>query len=690
MKYLLISIYCFLFSLIIKAQVSQPEQIVNNTIEVIGKSYLDSVIIRWAPSSSDLWLSGNNYGYRIIRKTVGFGDSIFNDTQVINELSKTPIKPFPLEKIKPIANNDFYAGIVAQAIYGNTFSITTQDPQNLINKAREIDNRFSFSLFSCDMSRTAAEIHGLIYTDKDVRKNGHYIYQILLGSNNENKYDTGLIYINVADTFSLPKPIELKALGGNQNITLRWNKKLFNDIYSAYIIERSEDGKKFIRRNNNPMVNLFNNTANEPTYNIFVDSIPVNQKNFIYRVRGISPLGEIGPPSDTVITRGEIPMYMMNPMITSSEVLTGGAVKINWEIPYVDSIHANEFQIQRAETSEGRYEKVSKSIVTGSNRSFIDNNPLGINYYVVEASDELGRRYRSFPSLVMLEDSVPPPVPKELSGICDSLGIIHLSWKPVKEKDLAGYKIFRYNKPGVEPMKINDTTITNTCYCDTLSLNTLTNYFYYSVASFDNHYNQSDYSEILKIRLYDTIAPPIVSFIKFENRNRIISLFWNKSISSDALQYRIYRKLKDCNNFELIAKCKVEETQYNDLSFKGNYNEYLITCIDEVGNESENSQILGVSVIQTPNYEIPEIFLKDIGAKASKLTYMSQRSDIKKVLIYRCINKEPFTLFSSQEFSKDGFTDTNLIIGNSYTYKIQFIYNDGSRSALSNSISILK
>jgi hypothetical protein len=684
MKLISVFIYCFFLFLFCNGQISQPQHNTKRSVEVIGKTFLDSVIVRWAPSSSDLWLMGNNSGYRIVRKTVGYGDSIFNDTPVITELSAVPFKPMPLDGIRPVAEKDVYAGIVAQAIYGDAFEITTQDPASLINKAREIDNRYSFSLFSCDMSRTAAEVHGLIYIDRDIRKDGHYIYQVFLAGNPaENKYDTGLLYIHVSDTSSLPKPFGLKALGGDKNITLRWDKKILDEIYTAYIIERSVDGKKFARRNTNPMVNLFNNSENEPNYNIFVDSIPENRKEYIYRIRGISPLGETGPPSDTIKVRGEIPMFMLNPMIVSSQIMKSGAVKINWEIPYADSVHAHEFNIHRAETSEGKYEKISKPIIAGEMRSFIDNAPLATNYYVLEVLDELARSYRSFPSLVMLEDSIPPCVPKEFTGNCDSLGIIHLSWEVCKEKDLAGYKIFRYNNPGVEPMKINATTIIGNTYTDTLSLNTLTNYFYYSVASFDNHFNQSAYTEIIKIRLYDTVAPPVVSISKFDTRDHVICLYWYKSPSVDAVQYQIYRKVPNDKNWELIAKCNLEETQYCDSAFTANYNEYLITCTDEVGNESGPSQILGVKAMTTGSVEVPEISVKNSGGKMSKLTYKSKRQDVKRVLIYRCINDEPPTLFSSQPYGKEGFTDTNLAIGNSYTYRVQFIYNDGTRSALS-------
>lgn len=689
MKYIQTVIAYFIVSFICAAQITQPEHISKNAIEVIGKTYLDSVIIRWAPSTVDLWLHGNKQGYKIIRKTVGFGDSIFNDNPIIKELTPLPLKPMSIEEIRPIAEKDFYAGIVAQAIYGESFQVTTQSPENLINKAKEIDNRYSFSLFSCDMSRSAALSHGLMYIDKDIHKNGHYIYQVFLASEDlEMKYDTGLLYIQVSDTSSLPKPIDLKAFKGDKNITLTWNKKLLDDIYTAYIIERSDDGKTFIQRNNNPLVNVYENSENVPDVNIFVDSIPENQIQYTYRIKGISPLGETGPSSDTVKVSGEVAMYMLNPMITSSGILTGGSVIIRWEIPYADSIHAREFIISRAENSSNKFDQISKAKISGLERTFIDSKPFGVNYYIVEAIDELGRRYRSFPSLVMLEDSVPPCVPKGLTGFCDSLGVIHLKWDHCIEKDLAGYKVFRYNNPNAEPVKLNDTAIISNIFSDTLSLKTLTNYFYYSVASFDNHYNQSDFSSVLKVRLYDTIAPHQVNFIGYESVNRSVCLHWNKSFSTDAEEYRIYRRKSEKEKWELIAKCHKDSILYCDPNLSGSYFEYVITCLDDKGNESEYSQVLGVKPIPSEKMEQLEIKVKNNQNNSCMILFKSARTDIKRIQIYRSMNNEPFTLYSSIEYTSDEVTDRNLKIGNLYTYRIQLIFSDGSRSKLSDSVSI--
>ena len=684
LKYILFSL---LITISASAQINPEPEEEEHSIEVIGKSFLDSVVIRWAPSTSDLWLAGNAYGYRIVRKMVGIGDSLFINYPIVKELTLSPVRPLPVEAIEPMASYDMYPAIVAQAIYGETFNVVSQSSGNLINKASEINNRYSFSLFACDVSRNAAIAHGLMYIDKDITPNAHYLYSICLASENSLvKGDTALLYIQVTDTFTLPEPVQLSANTGDRIISLKWRKKVYDKIFTAYIVERSEDGKVYQQRNANPMVNLMQGSEKELEYNFFVDSVISNEKTYIYRVRGISALGEISPPSDTIHVKGSLPMYMLNPMISATRTPADGTVEIEWEVPYADSIHLKGFSVLRSDRADGTYSYLSDiELLKPQQHHYTDKEPLTSGYYIVESVDELNRKYQSFPAIVLLPDSIPPAPPKGLAGMCDSTGVISLKWNANSEPDLAGYKVFRLNNPKDNPMKINASELMFTEFYDTLSLNTLTSSFFYTVAAYDKHYNQSAFAEIIEVKLYDTIPPAAIVFSGYKVSEEKIWISWHPSPASDLEKYLLYREADKSGQWQLIASF-FGTTEFTDSTYTKPSNRYILSCLDASGNESSPSQILAVDALKPQTYEMPVLKLKKEDDQSFRINIESERKDIVKILIYRSVNESPYTLLKTIFSAESKITDANLKIGNTYGYRIQLVFSDGTKSKISDPV----
>jgi hypothetical protein len=132
-------------------------------IALLTRADRDSVVLRWGVSTPGGWVVANRFGYRIDRATIIKGGGKAGRTPY-GSLTTEPIRPWTLNEWKkrgPEGNK--YAGIAAQAMYGETFEPKSSDPgavNALRNAANELSNRFGFSMFAADNDAVAAALHG--------------------------------------------------------------------------------------------------------------------------------------------------------------------------------------------------------------------------------------------------------------------------------------------------------------------------------------------------------------------------------------------------------------------------------------------------------------------------------------------------------------------------------------------------
>src|SRR3972149_6643255 len=61
------------------------------SVKLIGKSFGDSIVLRWAPNSPELWHAGNNFGYVVEKRTIIVDDSVFVENPETRILSLKPV-----------------------------------------------------------------------------------------------------------------------------------------------------------------------------------------------------------------------------------------------------------------------------------------------------------------------------------------------------------------------------------------------------------------------------------------------------------------------------------------------------------------------------------------------------------------------------------------------------------------------
>jgi len=208
-----------------------------SAIMAIPRVYKDSVKIRWAPTDPVSWEYLNKYGYKVKRKTILRNDKLLTVPEV-KWIGKDTLKPAPLEKWEPWSEKDDYVSIAAQAIFGETFEISSSfeeaDMMTVVQKVREMENRYSFALFAADMSPLTARLSGLMITDRKIKANEKYLYIIIPCVPVEvHRIDTGYVYIGPEDYEPLPKPKDLKAEFGDKKVLLSWNHQYLDRYYTA-------------------------------------------------------------------------------------------------------------------------------------------------------------------------------------------------------------------------------------------------------------------------------------------------------------------------------------------------------------------------------------------------------------------------------------------------------------------------
>ncbi len=168
---------CFLFFF---AQNSfSQDGLSKSSVQLKVRVQKDKVLLRWAADNPIAWKRANAYGYIIERITLKRDGQLLEKPEII-KLTKSPIKPLPLAAWESTVSTNDNAAIAAQAIYGESFEVQGQQGElaQIVNKAQELEQRFSFALFAADMDFSVAKMAGLGYVDNTAKANEEYLYRV--------------------------------------------------------------------------------------------------------------------------------------------------------------------------------------------------------------------------------------------------------------------------------------------------------------------------------------------------------------------------------------------------------------------------------------------------------------------------------------------------------------------------------
>lgn len=716
-----------------------PESKAQHALMMTGRSTGNSIKLRWAPTSPMAWKRCNESGYRVVRYTLMRNNQLlpWEQRSVAVPITDEPIRPWQNQaEWKPLMERNEYAAIGAQSLFGEAFEVEggPESSAVLVNQATEENNRFSFGLFAADHSYEAALAMGLAWEDKNVKANETYLYRVYpakptvvpldsirAGGGTSvpvdyyNIIDTGFFSISTADKYPLPKVLEVAADFGNRLATISWNKTLFEQFYVSYRVERSEDGVQWQTLRDRPFLTL-ERPGSSSEYMFMLDSLPMNNRPYFYRVSGRTVFDDFGAPSDPVQGMGIDPLPEYFPYIVSVLEDEQGQFVVGWDFNVSEEDQIAGFRILRARSDRGVFEVVSgEALLPAAQRSFTDEAPMAVNYYKVIAYDRYNREMPSFSALAQLDDETPPAAPVNVRGAILKDGSMVITWDANTEPDMLGYRVYVANHPNDEFTQITRSPVSANHFIDTVGLNTLSKEIFVQVIALDYRHNSSGFSKTAVLMRPDTIAPAAPAFTDLRADEKGVHLKWANSRSRDVLRHELLRRPKN----EPAAWIKIAEfsaagTEYgrftDSIAPVGEDFMYQIIAVD-------NGELRGLS--QTVEGRRLDNFIR---AQVSSLTVVADRRNKYVELSWQYADKDEVRLFEVYRATADGSLsryrayspdelllteeagragkrgarggfafvaqDRDLRMNTDYTYSVRAIYHDGGLSPLSEAVKI--
>jgi hypothetical protein len=650
-------------------------------VKVLARPYPDSIQLRWAPTSYELWQAGLKNGYIIERYTILSKKELVKQSLATKKVFDV-VKPWPRAQWEPLVDTNKYVGIAAEAIFGENFTVNTGKTgtmYDIVNLSTEQSNRFSFALFSADMSTLAARAMGLFFTDKSANKDESYLYRVMINGYTTQKIDTGYVLSGYLEYRPLPRPSQLSVHKQGKNALLAWDRLSAENAYTAYIIERSINNSGYKPLNAEPLINPMSDENERSPFFTYSDTLPNELVKMQYRICGISPFGERGPWSDTASLKGG-PVLTDYPVINLYESKDTKTATIGWTFPKENKA-VTGFRIMRSNTDVTGFKDIS-GLLPSKTRVYTDTVPLPTNYYKVFAIGQSGDITMSLAVLVQPVDSFPPVPPVRLAAKVDSTGKVTLHWKANTEPDMFGYRANNLNE---EFSQLTVAPFQDTVYYDKINIKTLTHHIYYKLMAIDKRQNHSGFSDYLDVKRPDFIPPVRPVFKEVHSDARGIYLSWSSSTSDDVASQELRRYANDSTKQTLVARFTDMniETFIDSTALGDTIYHYRFIAIDESGNRSVPAIIAAVSG-RKPN---TDIILKATAFRNKGIIELVWNAPavpgIVRYIIYRGMGEEAIATYTAVNAPLTKFTEQRPIVGTKYTFAVRVMFKNGALGSVS-------
>lgn len=536
-----------------------------SNIHVIAKADNNRISLRWTPSSYEVWQTGNNQGYSILRYKTHEGDT------VLSPLAMAGTETLVADSLAPLAENDWeswfpgnnFAQVAKGALYSaDTTTVLTAAAKlaDAVNAEQSREVRFVFALFAAEQDFEVAKAMALGFEDTTVEAGAVYLYRIAVQSPSEIQ---GILSVKAETASQPPAPGQLSAEGLDHTALVQWYIKDLSTHYSAYDIERSSAGQPFAKVNEYPFV-FASDSEEDPEYAMYKDSLADNETTYQYRIRGRTPFGTLGPPSDTILVKGMPPRLNLFLAFSSQEVTANGA-ELRW-----DSLEVNDpdalsgFNVYRSVNARDYFELLNTGgLLDPADRSYTDPAPLPAAYYKLEAVDTNGYVYQSPAALVQMADSIPPDPPTGLDGRFITAARVQLDWNANSEADLKGYRVFVANQRDAHYTQATAKSVFGEAYIYEIDPTFMADSIFFKLMACDDRDNQSDLSTAFALPRPDVLPPAKPVLHKANPTPEGIELGFRFSSSEDRLRHELQRKRKGAPGWEtLVAITREEEGNY--------------------------------------------------------------------------------------------------------------------------------
>lgn len=507
------------------------------------------VKLRWAPGNVMSWKWGIENGYKLSRLTVaidGVEDSLqgqFNSKVIL----KDKIFPLPENEWSGVDGTPDQINLARAAIYAPSFIVDSMQSESGFTRAyadqTERENKFMFGVFAADQNFEVAQAMGLGYLDNTVEKNNVYFYIVEFLGDVDTLYPSAFgIEVVIEESTSPPiPPIPEFRMGVDTNVMLAMNISSIQTLYTGYYVERSDDNISFSQVNDSPIVPASTEEVNQGMI-FFSDVVPEIATNYYYRYYGITPFGEPGPYSDTLLIITHPSPKASPPKITDL-TMVDDEVEVEWTFPDIEETFIDRFRIYRANNPLGPFNLLDSVGVTV--RTWSDEHPIPSAYYRIVALDKAPVEVYGGDRFIQMQDSIPPVAPDGLGCIISTDGSVLVTWDPVDDDGLKGYRVFSGNAEIGTFGEQTSVPVRDTFFTFQTNVRTLTEELYVKVQAIDLWENYSVYSDVCTSTRPDLLPPgnPVLS-----TANPLvmgIDIAWINSATPDVVKHQLQRKPVD-------------------------------------------------------------------------------------------------------------------------------------------------
>lgn len=655
---------------------------------IIGKARpkIDSVILRWVPTTIEICRDAMVDGYEIWRGKGG-------DTMKM----LTAVKPWTEAQLRQMPRSDTFALLAAAFVMDNGIPQGIEQA-NMLDRATMESNYFGITLMAADKSQLAADVLGLRYVDKEVKFGETYHYEIKTKRLQANIPMQDFWVTNEYEPLTAPQ--NFRSEKNEKSVRLKWLPH-GEVLYSSFIIERLNPGDSVYQPiTKEPIVFI---RANELKNNqlSYIDSLPSNNVSYMYRIKGSNAFGEW---SDYAYINAygvdRTPPNAVS-IISGKYIIADTTIRISWRSNSIDN-DLKHYQVMIADNPDYNFSAISGELSPNDTVFILSLRGMEVDrpyYFQVNSVDSSLNVTRSVSRFVFTPDNERPLPPPSLKAEISDKGVVTVTWKPSSSKDVVGYYVFLSNNDPKKLALVFDKPLNDTTFSWSIDLNSLTKYLYVAVKSEDDNYNRSYLTEVLQVRRPDTIAPmsPLVTTIEVKNEN--IQISWNKSGSNDVEKYLIFTKTSD----DTLAMWRLIDSVDNDIATyytKSDLYEqnllFAIKAVDDFGNKSEISNS-GQAFLQFPsNKHVPKI--KQLVLAKNKSVDVSWQKDGLEIKgkktgysyhLYRSIGSQNVMFYKEIPDTEFTINDNKVQSGVLYNYAIRVKYENGWTGDLSEIKSIL-
>ncbi len=643
----------------------------------LAKAYGDSIVVRWAPSSAQLWHNSLEKGYYLLRTT-----EAANDTSFANLDTLGLIKPWPKNQAIGWAESDgkdSMAMLAAGLLYSDNSGI---DMGPVTEQAQTFETKYGFALFAAEGSQLASKILGLGYADKNVVPGQTYHYR-LVAADAPSPYSQATVTVKNEKT-ALPAPVSFFAKPGDHLIELTWEIPANVRHFSAYQLERSEDNGKIWRKmHDTPLVFANSEAANLDVYR-FRDSVEFNYKEYRYRLKGLDSFGEWSPWAELQSQAVDLTPPPVADVSLAAYNDTTNTALIQWSVPQLPA-DFKAFYVVVGEDVASQWDTIA--ILKKEAREFLwkPDTLLTKSYFVwVLTMDTHGNIAPSVEKSLTVPDLKAPPPPAMVVGNIEEDGTVTVVWEHSTASDLKGYWVYIANDTTNEFTNVNQEILFENAITWKVEDVTLNKYLYVVIRAEDDSYNRGRLSKVLALKRPDKVPPPTPVLTSAVQVGQSVVLKWKPATDGDTKKLHLIKRLSEeaSSDWALLDTLTLFEKTFQDTSiYLGMQYQYALVAEDDAGNLSDTSESRYVKIRFMPevaavkNLKVsqpePEVAMVKLTWEYEENASAGMPTDNYEFLIYRSAGNENPEFIAAVPAAQRDYVDQAVFNNVVYNYAVQ-------------------